>query len=192
MAGVRYLIRPLFGLNLLNLIRNNIMRLILCQVILSPMLCCLILGCGSFRDRFLKAAPSKDEIIGMWILDIERTNWSEVKYPPKGRSTYSLESRLAIRKDGSFKTYRLPNYLNGEFLPWENDSSDSGQWIISQGENGFIPNLNLVYDIKVHSDTVRKGAYAFFRKDGGEILLYFFINDYENDIYIVFRKSMEE
>lgn len=142
-----------------------------------------------FYYMYLKDAPPKDRICGIWVIDPDRTTWRDAK-PLLARGEIGPQhGYLEITADGRFVIENLPDFSFGCFGPIVPHQSGSGTWWTAFDQMNEWSYLWLHFE-KVDGKSVEdKTASVHFRREGDDYFLHVIIIDPDTGDALVMRKT---
>lgn len=153
----------------------------------------LCVGCryDPYHYEYLRNAPSRNEICGVWVVDTERTNWPDAAPHLRDESTDAERGHLEIKPDGRFLLVDLVDFSKFQFGPVTVLKSASGAWWIGTHPVYDWSYLWLKFEQVDGVPMEDKDAAAYFRREGDEYLLHVIIGDPDEGDFLVFRRTNE-
>ena len=158
----------------------------------SFLLCLAALAACTACHGYLKNAPPRDRLSGIWIIDPNRTSWREAKSLLASGEISPQRGYLELKLDGQFVIADLPDFSKScptSIMPHQNAS---GTWWRAYDQMNEISYLWLEFEKVNGKPAEGKCASFHFQQEGVDYFLHVMILDPESGDVLVLRKKEGE
>jgi hypothetical protein len=139
-------------------------------------------------DHYMSYPPANNQICGIWVIDKDRTTWSEALPLLRNGTIGPQRGHLEIKPGGRFFIEDLPAISLSDWYPVVPCKSVSGNWWTNIG---IEHHAYLLLDYKIVNGELVEGknTFMYFRNEGKEYILFVIIGDPGSGDELVFRKK---